>query len=93
MFRNNLIPQNSHLILGKIYELKYNLLFNKLIQSLFKLREQPDSILFLFEIPIQEWSNWHEVSTQSDINYVTVNDLLDIEKCIEFYLNIGKKKI
>jgi len=65
---------------------------NKLIQSLFKLREQPDSILFLFEIPIQEWSNWHEVSTQSDINYVTVNDLLDIEKCIEFYLNIGKKK-
>ena len=65
---------------------------NKLIEALFKFREQPDSILFLFEISIQECRSWQEVATQSDTNYVTVNDLLDMEKCIEFCLNIGKKE-
>ena len=65
---------------------------NKLIEVLLKFREQPDSIQFLFDTSIQECRNLQEVATQSDTNYVTVNDLLDMEKCIEFCLNLGKKE-
>ena len=65
---------------------------NKLIEVLFKFREQPDSILFLFETSIQDCRNLQEVAAQSDTNYVTANDLLDMEKCIEFCLNLGKKE-
>ena len=46
----------------------------------------------MLEISIQECRNWQEFSTQSNTNYITVNDLLDMENCIEFCLNIAKKE-
>ena len=63
---------------------------NKLIEILFEFKKQPESIIFLFKTSIQDCRNLQEVATQSDNNYVNVNDLLDMEKCIEFCLNIGK---
>ena len=63
---------------------------NKLIDILLEFKKQPESIIFLFEKSIQECRNLQEVATQSDNNYVNVNDLLDMEKCIEFCLSIGK---
>jgi len=63
---------------------------NKLIEILLEFKMHPESIIFLFKTSIQECRNLQEFATQSYDNYVNVNDLLDMEKCIEFFLNIGK---
>ena len=64
---------------------------NKLINILIKFKEQPDSILFLLKTTIQELSNLQEIATFNDNNnnIVNVNDILDMQKCIEFFNGIG----
>ena len=64
---------------------------NQLINILIKFNEQPDSILFLLKTTIQELNNLQEIATFNDNNnnIVNVNDILDMQKCIEFFNDIG----
>ena len=64
---------------------------NKLINILTKFKEQPDSILFLLKTSINECSNLQEIASSNDNNniIINVNDILDMEKCIEFFKGIG----
>ena len=61
---------------------------NSYIDILIKFIEQPDSIIFLLENTIQEISNLQELASGSDNNYVTVNDIMDMGKCLEFFKDI-----
>ena len=64
---------------------------NELLNILIKFKEQPDSILFLLKTTVQELSNLQEIATFNDNNnnIVNVNDILDMQKCIEFFNDIG----
>ena len=62
---------------------------NKYIDILIKFKEQPESIIFLLKTSLQEIGNLQELAAGNDNNYVTVNDLLDMGKCVEFFKNIG----
>ena len=64
---------------------------NQLINILIKFKEQPESILFLLKTSIQELNNLQEIATFNDNNnnIVNVNDILDMQKCIEFFNDIG----
>ena len=63
---------------------------NIFFEILFLFGEYPSSIIFLFKTPIQECRNLIEVLLGKDNVLFSVNDLLDIEKCIEFFLNIAR---
>ena len=63
---------------------------NKYIEILILLNNQPDSIKFLLETSIQDCRNLQELSLENDNNFISVNDILDMEKCVEFFLEIGK---
>ena len=73
---------------------KYNISLddkeNKNIEILILLNSQPDSIKFLLETSIQDCRNLQELSLENDNNFISVNDILDMEKCVEFFLEIGK---
>ena len=73
---------------------KYNISLddkeNKYIEILMLLNNQPDSIKFLLETSVQDCRNLQELSLENDNNFISVNDILDMEKCVEFFLEIGK---
>ena len=60
------------------------------IQLLIMLNRIPLSIKFLLETSIQDCRNLQELTLENDNNFVSVNDILDMEKCIEFFVEIGQ---
>ena len=71
------------------YEIDINNKDNKFIDILLKLKQQPDSCVLLSNTTIQDCRNLQELSLEIEDNFVTVNDILDMEKCIEF---LGQSK-
>lgn len=65
---------------------------NNYINNLMKLNGREEIINFLFNITIQECRNIQEILSESENTFVTINDLLDMEKCVEFFMNLGKKE-
>ena len=63
------------------------------IQFFIILNRIPLSTKFLFETSIQDCRNFQELTLENDNNYVSVNDILDMEKCIEFCMEIGKLEL
>ena len=64
---------------------------NKFINILLKFQEQCDSILFLLKTSYQDLTKLQEIASSNDNNFniVTIIDILDIEKCVEFFRDIG----
>ena len=65
------------------------------INSLTKLREQPDGISFLLEYTTDECRQWIDLPFESDNKFITPKDIINLEKCLEFMesLEIKKKKL
>jgi len=63
---------------------------NNYITILMKLNGREETIKFLFNITIQECRNLQEILSESDNNFISINDLLDMEKCVEYFMNLGK---
>ena len=63
---------------------------NNYMNILMKLNGKEDIIPFLFNITIQECRNLQEILSESDNNFLSINELLDMEKCVEFFMNFGK---
>ena len=63
---------------------------NKYIDILINLNKRKESIKMLFEMTIQDCRNLQELSLEDDNNYLSVNDILDLEKCVEFFISLGK---
>ena len=62
------------------------------IDVLIRFKNQPEIINFLFQRTIQECRNLQEVISENENNFVSQNDILDMEKCVEFFNDFGKKK-
>ena len=62
------------------------------IDIIILLKNQPVLIGFLDEMTIQECRKLQEVLLDNDNNFVTTNDILDMEKCVEFFKDFGKLK-
>ena len=54
-----------------------------------KLKEQPDSITFLFKRSIDDCRKLQELVGEMDNAFLSSNDVLDLEKCVELMSNIG----
>ena len=65
---------------------------NSYIQILIKLKEQPDSIKSLLETKIEDCRHLQELNLENDSDFLTPNDILDFEKCIEFMSLLGTSK-
>ena len=63
---------------------------NKLMNILFKFKKQPESIEFLLKTSIQDLNNLQEIASSNEINFVNINDILDMGKCIQFFNDIGR---
>ena len=63
---------------------------NTYIDIIIKLKIQPDIIPFLSKKTVQDCRNLQEISSQNENSFVSVNDILDMEKCVEFFNNLGK---
>ena len=62
---------------------------NTYIQILKKLKEQPDAIKYLFETNKDNIQHMHELNLENDSEFITNNDILDFEKCIDFMRKLG----
>ena len=62
---------------------------NNYIQILKKLKEQPDAIKYLFETNKENIMQMHELNLENDSEFITSNDILDFEKCIDFMRKLG----
>ena len=59
------------------------------IDFLITLKDQPDAILFLFETTIEECRNLQELASENNNCYITFKDILDLDKCIDFFKCLG----
>ena len=65
---------------------------NKYIEILIKLNERKEIYEFLFKTSVQECRNLQEILSESDNTFISTNDLLDVERCVEFFQDFGKLK-
>ena len=66
---------------------------NFYIESIIKLKEQPEAITFLFEHTKDDCRNWMYLPFEADNNgFLTPDDILNLEKCIEYMEKLGKKE-
>ena len=63
---------------------------NNYIDVLIKFKEQPKILSFLFEKTIEDCRNLQEVLSENENNFVSANDILDMEKCVAFMKDFGK---
>ena len=63
---------------------------NTYIDILINLKEKPDTIQYLFKTTTEDCNNLRDLATQDENSFVLVNDILELEKCIEFFKNLGK---
>ena len=62
------------------------------ISILLELNKNQESIIFLFNTDLKDCGELKQLSLQSDNNIVSTNDILDMEKCIEFLLDFKQSK-
>ena len=60
------------------------------IDILLALKQKPDSIKYLFNTTIEDCYNLQELASQNEECFVSINNILDLEKCIEFFQKLGK---
>ena len=62
---------------------------NCYIRILIKLKDQPDAIKSLLETKIEDCRHLQELNLENDSDFLTPNDILDFEKCIDFMNKMG----
>ena len=79
----------------KSYKIDIDILYNEnyknnnYINILLKLKEQPDSVKFLLEKSIDDCRKLQESVGEMDNGFLSSNDVLDLEKCVELMSNVG----
>ena len=68
-----------------------NLKEKKYLEILLKLKDQPDSITFLLKTKTEECRNFQELAGDVDNGLLNANDILDLEKCVEFLKELGNE--
>ena len=63
---------------------------NPFFDILINLSENLGSISFLFRTTIDDCASLQELASQNENSHVLVNDILELQKCIEFFNNVGK---
>ena len=65
---------------------------SKYLMILTELNKNKECIDFLFNTSLEDCGKLKELSLESDNNIVSTNDILDMEKCIEFLLDFKQLK-
>ena len=62
------------------------------MKILFELKKNPDYIQFLFNTSLEDCNGLKELTLENDNCFISVNDILDLEKCILFLKDLGPVK-
>ena len=62
------------------------------IDLLISLNEQPELITFLLKSTPDECQNLQELAVENDNSYISVNDIFNMEKCIDFFKIFNENK-
>ena len=62
---------------------------NNYFDILIKLNQKKEIIKFLFNFTIQDCHNLKKIFSEKNNNFISSNDLLDLEKCVEFFKVLG----
>ena len=62
------------------------------LNILLKLKEQPDSITFLLKKSLDEYRSLQELVGEIDNGFLSANDIIELEKCVEFRNKIGNEQ-
>jgi len=81
------ILKQYNIDIGILYNEDYK--DNNYINILMKLKEQPDSVQFLLERNIDDCRKLQELVGEMDNGFLSTNDVLDLEKCVEIMNKIG----
>ena len=65
---------------------------NNYLKILLELKQNPECIQFLFSTSLEECGKLREIALESENNIVSINDIIDMERCIEFLQNLGSLK-
>ena len=79
--------KNNDIDIDVLYNESYK--NNNYIKILLKLKEQPDSVQYLFKIKIDDCRKLQELVGEMDNGFLSSNDVLDLEKCVELMSKIG----
>jgi len=64
----------------------------KFLKILLELKQNPECIEFLFNTSLEDCSGLKELILESDNYFLTISDILDTEKCITFFKQLGPVK-
>lgn len=62
------------------------------MKILFELKKNPDYIQFLLNTSLEDCGGLKELTLENDNCFISVNDILDLEKCILFLKDLGPVK-
>ena len=62
------------------------------LNILLKLKEQPDSITFLLKKSLDDCRSLQELVGEIDNGFLNTNDIIELEKCVEFMNKIGNEE-
>ena len=72
---------------------KKNVNESNYLTILLMLKKQPEAIEFLMRLKIKDCRNLQEIVGEKDNEFLNANDILELEKCIEFMNILGKSDI
>ena len=63
---------------------------NDYADILILLNKKEDEINFLLDTTIEECNNFKKIISEKKNKYITLKDILDLEKCIVFFMSLGE---
>ena len=88
--KESILSLKKNIILLNNLDIDYIKGDNNYINILIELNQRKEIINFLFNTKIQDFHYVKEILSESNKNFMTENDLLDLEKCLEFFMALGK---
>ena len=88
----NFLSLKQNIILLKNLCIDFIIEDNDYINILIELNQKEEIIKFLFNITTQDCYNLKKIISNNNNSLITLNEILDIEKCVEFFKGLGKLK-
>ena len=88
--KNNISSSKRNEILLNNLDIDFINKENDYADILILLNKKEDEINFLLDTTIEECNNFKKIISEKKNKYITLKDILDLEKCIVFFMSLGE---